>query len=382
MPPTPPGWSDFRAVFGSAYDGWEFYSTLTVDREQVIRYHPAPSPSSPALVKDASYAGTQIDADALYFITAHEGDRAPYFLQVAPYAPHARVNPKPHYAGDPLFPSAFQDRPGPGRRDGNCGPLRCRSLTGRDLRGFGDPQRDNRPRRFDGSPALAWNENPSVLRSATAVEALPDRARMAQSAPTDDHPDPGVGRPRHLLGRDVRQRLPPRPTGLAMGTGTAYTTDSRVPLLVVGPGVAPGPRREMVSNLDLAPTFEALASLADRKAAERDYVFLEHTRSGASAEDPDRTPELDTIPSYVAVRSRTRLLIRLDLDRGPRTRYGWELYDLARDRFERTNVYGRGDYADDVRVLQRKLRQLDDCSSATRNDPVRDDCRTLAEDRN
>lgn len=181
-PPTPPGWSDFRAVFGSAYDGWEFYSTLTVAGKPAIRYHPAPSPGSSPLVKDASYAGTQIDADALEFITAHEGDRAPYFLQVAPYAPHARVNPKPHYAGDPIFPSAFRDRPGPGRADGDCGAVRCRSLTVRDLPGFGDPQRDNLPRRFDGSPAVAWNENPSRLRPATAVEALRDRARMAQSA--------------------------------------------------------------------------------------------------------------------------------------------------------------------------------------------------------
>ena len=90
-------------------------------------------------------------------------------------------------------------------------------------------------------------------------------------------------------------------------------------------------------------------------------------------------PELDRIPSYVAVRSRTRLLVRLDLDRGPGTRYVWELYDLTRDRFEKTNVYGRARYAADARLLRGELRRFDACSGATRDDPVLGRCRTLAQ---
>ena len=53
LPPTPPGWSDWRVVFGSAYDGWEFYSTLTLDGKPVLRYHPAPPASAPSATKDA-----------------------------------------------------------------------------------------------------------------------------------------------------------------------------------------------------------------------------------------------------------------------------------------------------------------------------------------
>ena len=50
--------------------------------------------------------------------------------------------------------------------------------------------------------------------------------------------------------------------GLGRGKGTPYDTDVRVPLLVTGPGVVPGTRQEVTSNIDLAPTFEELAGLA------------------------------------------------------------------------------------------------------------------------
>ena len=49
------------------------------------------------------YRTESIETHALDFIARHEAERAPYFLQVAPYAPHSRVNALPHYAGDPLL---------------------------------------------------------------------------------------------------------------------------------------------------------------------------------------------------------------------------------------------------------------------------------------
>ena len=274
--------------------------------------------------------------------------------------------------------------------------MRCASLTVRDLPGFADPQRDNRPRRRGGRVAPAWNPAPGGLPAATAVAALRNRARMAQSA------DRMVGRILDAVGPDTYVILTSDngfhlgQQGLALGKGTAYTTDTRVPLLVVGPGVAPGPRREMVSNLDLAPTLEALAGLASpayRSGVSFVPSLKDRSDRGAAttsssstpspvrvAADPDGVPELDRIPSYVAVRSRTRLLIRLDLDRGPGTRYVWELYDLTRDRFEKTNVYGR-------RAVRRRRPAAARRAAAVRraarappgNDPVLDRCRTLAQ---
>ena len=137
--------------------------------------------------------------------------------------------------------------------------------------------------------------------------------------------------------------------GLLSGKGTPYDTDTHVPALVVGPGVVPGPRAAMVSNIDWAPTFEDLAgltsppyrsgrslvpTLGDPAAAAGDYVFFEHTFSmSRPGDDPDRAftgGGLNVIPSYVAVRSRTGLLVRNDLDRRwGRHRYAYEFYDYT-----------------------------------------------------
>ena len=75
---------------------------------------------------------------ALDFVRTHRDDEAPYFLEVAPYAPHSRTSPTPAYAGDPLFPPAFGDRPGHGRRYGDCGLVRCDRLGLDRLPGYGD----------------------------------------------------------------------------------------------------------------------------------------------------------------------------------------------------------------------------------------------------
>ena len=90
-------------------------------------------------------------------------------------------------------------------------------------------------------------------------------------------------------------------SGSSLGKGTPYSPDVQVPLLVVGPGVPPGSRGELATNLDLAPTLEDLAgltpapfrsgaslvpSLRDPKARTRDYVFHEHTRPGTERRRP------------------------------------------------------------------------------------------------
>ena len=83
-----------------------------------------------------------------------------------------------------------------------------------------------------------------------------------------------------------------------------------------------------------------------------DYVFFEHTFSmSRPGDDPDRPftgGGLNVIPSYVAVRSRTALLVRNDLDRRwGRHRYAYELYDYTGhfrgQPWERTNQYADPD---------------------------------------
>ncbi|WP_185995375.1 sulfatase-like hydrolase/transferase [Nocardioides campestrisoli] len=393
-PPVPPGWSQFHVLFGSAYDGWGFDSTALVDGALRVRSHPAPPAGSPTAVLDAAYAGQVVEDYALDFIAGQRGSADPYFLQVAPYAPHNRVNPEGAYPGDPVFPAAFRDRPGGRKAGGDCGRVACSSLTVKDLPGFGDNRRDNVPRTRAGKRARAWNTmRPLAAGGATA--RLRDRARMVQSI------DRTVSRILRAVDEDTLVVLTSDngfhlgQLGLGMGKGTAYDTDVRVPLLVTGPGVAPGQRQGLTSNLDLAPTFEELAgltpapyrsgrslvpSLADRTAPTGDHVFFEHT-TGTAGGDPDRAftgGELMRIPSFVAVRSREALLVRSDLDPSPDSvRHGYELYPYDKHPWEKKNKYGVRKYAGLQRDLMRRLRDFDRCTGVTGDAPVPARCRRL-----
>jgi arylsulfatase A-like enzyme len=402
LPPVPPGWSDFRAVFGTAYDGWDFQSTRTTEKGTVeIRSWPAPPASATRKRRDHFYAGTVIGSLAMRFLRqrARDADR-PYFLQGAPYAPHGRVDDEPAYADESLFPAAYRDQPGGSKKLGDCGLVSCRSLTVDDLPGYGDRRTDNRPRLADGRAAKQWNAHPLGLTRSQAQTNLRDRARMAQSV------DRLVMRILRTVRADTYVVLTSDngfhlgQLGLLRGKGTAYDTDTHVPLLVVGPGVVPGSRATMVSNIDLAPTFEDLAGLdspayrsgvsleptfGDPSQGVADYVFFEHTfAKSRPGQDPDRPftgGGLNVIPSYVAVRSRTALLVRNDLDpRWGRHRYAYELYDYTGQSgraWESANAYADPAHAAQVAELMAKLKQWDACHQLRGSDPVTATCRTL-----
>ena len=393
VPPVPPGWSQFNVVFGSAYDGWGFDSTVLRDGSLELVSHPAPPAGSPASVLDDAYAGEVIEDYALDFIREHRDGGAPYFLEVAPYATHSRTNPQGAYAGDPLFPPMFRDRVGGTKPGGNCG-VPCRRLTTEDLPGFGDDPRDNRPRRRDGRPATAWNTLPDRLPAGAYVESLRTRAQMAQSV------DRTLRKIIKAVGEDTYVVLTSDngfhlgQNGLGRGKGTAYDTDVRVPLLVSGPGVTPGKRQEMTNNIDLAPTFEELAgirspryrsgsslvpSLRDPAKAERNYVFLEHT-TATEGGDPNQAfsgDELARIPSYVAVRSRTGLLVRYDLDPGPGVERGYEFYSYRKRSWEKRNDVANPRHRAEVDTLMGKLKGFDRCAGTTGGAAVSPACRDL-----
>ena len=394
LPPLPPGWSEFNAIFQTAYEGWGFHESYVEDGQLRVREYPKPPFDASAEVKDQSYAGTVISQHALGFIDQHRGDPRPWFLEIAPYAPHSRVDPEGAWPGEPYYPAAFRDRPRPGRPGGNCGRLPCGALGVESLPGLRDDREDNAAFLPDGSGAPLWNRAPVELSAGEVEATLRGRARMVQSVD-------------RMVMRILRE-VPPNTYvvltsdnglhvgqhGLGVGKGTAYDSDIRVPLLVVGPGVRPGQRRQVVSNIDLAPTFEALAGL--RPAAYRsgvslvptfsrpdveglNYAFVEHTWSKTGiGPDQFRVATLDRVPSYVAVRSRSTLLVRYDLDPDPRVdRHAWEFYDYDKADFERTNDYASPQYRPEVVRLTRRIEGLDRCSGVRGDDPVPARCLDL-----
>jgi arylsulfatase A-like enzyme len=381
------GWSSFEAILRGGYHGWGFWSTWR-DKTGMMRVrHTVKPPRTAPLAKlDRRYATNVASARAVDFLRKHRDGSKPYFLEVATYGPHAQMTKA--YPDNPSFPSAFADRAPQGNpAGGNCGTRPCGALTLNDLKGYDDPRDDNAPtylrRNGTTGPAPAWNSNPVTLGSTAALTAYRDRARMVQSI------DRMLGRLRAEAGPNTYFFLT-SDNGFHLGQlqlnggkGTPYDFDTHVPLVVAGPGVRPGTRRQFVSNIDLAPTFESLAGLrppgyrsgvsfADSLHAPRAkggrFVFYDHTyaKSRAGEVDSDRAVggDIQSIPSYIAVRGKRGLLVRVDLDNSWRgTDYAWELYryDVP---WEDRNVFAQDHDKQWARELMQRLRKWDDCAPA------------------
>jgi len=384
-PAKVPGWDVFEAVLGGGYPEWGFQSTyIGKDGMVHLRRTPRPPRSSPVAVLDQHYATNVMSDGAAAFLRKHRDQKKPYFLEVATYGPHAQM--KHAYPDNPTFPSAFADRAPKGHpAGGNCGTKKCGRLTLRDLRGYADPRDDNAPtylRHGRTRPAPAWNTNPVTLTDEGALTRYRDRARMVQSI------DRMIGRLRAEAGPNTYFFLT-SDNGFHLGQhqlnggkGTPYDSDTHVPLVVVGPDVAKGPRSQVVSSLDLAPTFETLAGLKPKayrsgtsfadtlrepRAPGGRFAFMEHTfaklQRGEVDSDRSSGGDIQAIPSYIAVRGRHGLLARFDLDNSRHTDHAWELYDYQAG-WEDRNVFATDHDKPWARELMRRLRAWEDCTPA------------------
>lgn len=404
VPPAPPGWSDFRVLFGDGYDGWGFHATETTRLGSPgtlattgLRHYPTPAASASDREKDEVYAGHVTSDLALDFIADRAGETSPYFLEVATYAPHSRVEKVGAWPGEPFFPAAFRDRPRPKRPSGNCGAISCADLTVDLLPGYG-PDSYGRPasapQREDGTPTPSWRWNKEVSPEE-AERTLKNRARMAQSA------DRTI---RKIL-RTVDNNTYVIVTsdngfhigqfGTIEGKQTPYTSDVEVPLYVVGPGVRPGVRSEFVNTLDLAPTLEDLAGVAspryrsgvslaptlrDPSRQRRDAVFFEHTLNPPSPDDPDAIAGIGVspVPSFIGIRTKTAMLARFDIDPDwDGEEFAWEFFDYSSQPWERTNQFSDPAYADQVAKLRERLEAFAACRTTEFDDPVSAECRQL-----
>lgn len=161
---------------------------------------------------------------------------------------------------------------------------------------------------------------------------------------------------------------------LQSGKMTAFDTDVHVPLIVVGPGVAPGSiNHNIVENVDLAPTFAQLAGAAIPATVDgaslvpllhrkhvpwRTIAGIEHNHPHESLDDPDRQPAAaGNLPSYIALRTATYTYVHYaDGER--------EYYDRTTDPNELTNIYPylNPDY---VAQLDQDVTNLEHCAGPT-----------------
>jgi N-acetylglucosamine-6-sulfatase len=161
---------------------------------------------------------------------------------------------------------------------------------------------------------------------------------------------------------------------LLAGKMTAYDTDVRVPLVVVGPGVRHGSATDaLAENVDLAPTFMRFAHVRPPRSVDgqslmpllhgqapdgwRDAVLIEHHHPESPNGDPDRqTMSSGNPPSYEALRTADELYV--EYVTGER-----EWYELLSDPDQLDNRYDELD-ASQRTALHERLVALENCHGA------------------
>jgi N-acetylglucosamine-6-sulfatase len=333
-PYIPLGWNEWD-VAGDGYP--EFNYTLNSDGRPV-KYGSEPQ----------DYLTDVLARKGLSFIERAATRRKPFMLEIAPFAPHAPFTPAPRDE---------QDFPG----------LRAPRTPAFDVPTIGAP---------------AWLSHFTELEP-TQIEQLDHQFRKrAQAVQAVDNMIAEIEA--KLAARGLAQNtylMFSSDNGLHMGEHrltagkqTAFDTDIRVPLIVVGPGVPAGRTvGALAENIDLCPTFERLGGakvgpnvdghsltrlLHGQPAVNwRQEILVEHHGPVLDAGDPDLpTRGAGNPPSYEALRTQTSLYV--EYITGER-----EYYNLRTDPFELHNLAVHLSPAR-MRVLHRALARLEACRGA------------------
>lgn len=326
-----PGWDDWHAIFSNrSQDPYFDYSFN--DNGTLSTYDSRPEDYATDVMATKSVEALRRAETA--------GDTQPFFLYLAVGAPHTPAFRHPKYEGQ------FQDLAAPRTSSFNEGDVSDKPAYLRAFPLFTD--RDER--RID----FLYRDRVACLQS---VDELLDKV-MAELEALGEASNTLV-----VLTSDNGFFLGPH--RFNRGKGAPYEEAIRVPLFVRGPGVVAGAvRREMVANLDLAPTFAALGGAT--LGVEPDGRSLVPLLTGGAAtdwrrdlllefwpnsEDPD--DDDGGIPTWQAVRNETSLYASYETGEG-------ELYDLQRDPAQLESQYAAASAAT-LAPLEQRLSALKAC---------------------
>lgn len=348
---VPPGWDEWASgtVAGEPYGGFDYELN---ENGELVAYGSRPE----------EYVTDVLAAKARGFVEGSVAAGRPFFLHLSPYAPHLPATPAPRHA------EGFADATAP------RGPS------------FNEADVADKPGWVQGMPALDAAAEGELderyrrrLRSLQAVDEL-----VAGLVGTLE----GVG----ALGNTFifftsDNGFHQGEHRLAEGKQTPYGESIRVPLLVRGPGVpAAATVDAMALNVDLGPTFAALAGVAapgfvdgrslvpflqgTPPAVWRQVGLVEHfgtvdnwerlaTRVTKDRDDPtvERTEEGRSLPVPPYAGLRTPELLYVEYETGER-----ELYDLRADPHELENLATGADPAT-LEALAARLGELRDCEA-------------------
>lgn len=329
---VPPGWTEWD-VAGEAYH--EFNYHLNEDGH-VRDYGSQPN----------DYLTSVLSQRADAFIAACSAQHAPFFLEVATFAPHAPYVPAPSDQG--TLAGLRIPRASPFDKLPTNGPLwlRHRPPLSRALLTH-----------FDDVFQKRAESVLSIDRLVGSIEST--LAQTGQASNTDVFFSSDNG---YHIGE---YRLSP-------GKRTAYDTDVEVPLVAAGPGIRHGHlvARE-AQNIDLAPTFETLAGVTPSPSVDghtlqpllvhkrvhhwRKYALIEHQHTALIPGDPDSLDGQRTSnpPTYEAL--RTTRFTYVEYSNGAR-----EFYDRKTDPHELDNIVGSLS-AQRLAALHREVLRLSSC---------------------
>lgn len=302
---VPQGWSEW-AVAGNAYANFNY----TINHNgQII---------APEL-----HMTDQLSLMGQDFIAASA--ERPFFLELSTFSPHAPYTPPARYAD--AFPGITYPRtPAFGARPDEYAPSWLQKI----------PPLDRRfQKRIDEIYRLRVQSVKGIDDMIGDIRATLEDLGLAQDTYVIFTADNGY----HLGEYSLRA-----------GKMTPYDVDIRVPLVVVGPGVAPGSRNgDIAMNVDLYPTFLDIAGLPPSDKVDgqsllpalrggpgprRNIAVIEHKQSAFSKDDPDASePKAGDPPTYVALRMRDALYVEYR-DGSGEVSY----YDMTRDPYQLSNI--------------------------------------------
>ncbi|MER6950082.1 sulfatase [Nonomuraea sp. NPDC000554] len=272
------------------------------------------------------------------------GSTQPFFLYLAPIAPHNPANPAVRHAND--FAGATAPRPPSfNQPDVSKEPLWLRSLPPIGPAGIDgvDERYRRRMRAMLGVDDLVGQ----VINTLRETGKLDDTYIFFTS-------DNGF----HLGTHRLKQ-----------GKTTPFEESIKIPLVVRGPGIEPGSQvNEMGATVDLAPTFAELGGAQTPSFVEgrslvpllrgehpqywRKNVLLEFYRP-TNKSSARQTP----VPPYEALRTANYTYVRYATGE-------MQLYDLASDPYQLHNVAAQAD-PDLLLNLQGRLMSMHECSGET-----------------
>jgi VCBS repeat-containing protein len=309
----PPGWDEWAAFPDGAY-----YNYQLNENGHLVSYGSGPS----------DYSTDVLAGKAVRFIDQADG-RTPFFAYLSVRAPHDGYTPAPRHEGR-FSQESISHSPNFNEADVSDKPAWVQALAPR------------KPRDMDGAQRKA---DASLLGVDDAVKSIFD-ALSAKGLTNDTvvafMTDNGFSFGAH------RWR----------GKDCAYEECIRTPLLVFYPGGTPHTIPELVSNVDIAPTFADLAGATPTSPV--DGHSLVPFLNGSTPADWQNEVLLrfkydqsqNTPPSFWGLRTPDYKYIELP-DTGE-----VELYDLRSDPYELQNVADQPAYADVRAQLAQRLNEV------------------------